>query len=191
MAVRKKSAVAEIFQVKVTLLWTDPPVWRRLLLPADLTLEQLHIALQISMGWHDSHLHEFFAGGRRFGPPEPGEDCLDEGKSRLPELLASAGAKAIYTYDFGDSWEHEILLEERLPAAPGQPYPACTAGEGACPPEDCGGVPGYYELLEAIGDPKHERRAEVRAWLGTGRDPRVFPIEKVNLLLHGARPRRR
>jgi hypothetical protein len=116
----KKTAVSpEIYQIKVTLLGTSPPIWRRLLVPADLILAQLHDVLQAAMGWEDGHMHEFSVGQRRFGRPNP-EDRLmgvpsveNERTVRLSSLLGRAGAKALYTYDFGDSWEHGIVLEKR------------------------------------------------------------------------------
>ena len=152
----KNSALAlEIYQLKVTLLDTNPPIWRRLLVPSDLNLAQLHDVLQVAMGWQDGHLHEFSAGGRRFGPRDPedqftADDVGDERKVRVSGLFGRTGAKALYTYDFGDTWEHNIVLEKRLPAAPNMIYPRCTDGQLACPPEDCGGIPGFYDLLDAL-----------------------------------------
>ena len=121
----KKSAVPpEMYQLKVTLLGTMPPIWRRLLVPDDLTLAQLHDVLQAAVGWQDCHMHEFSAGHRHFGKPNP-EDRLmgmppveNERTVRLSSVLSRAGAKAIYTYDMGDSWEHGIVLDERLPVEP-------------------------------------------------------------------------
>src|SRR6266851_469901 len=111
----------EIYQIKVTLLGTDPPIWRRLLIPADLTLEQLHDVLQAAMGWEDCHLHEFQIGQKRFGKPDPDEGFMgmpaarDERTVRMFSVLGKVGAKAVYTYDFGDGWEHSIAVEKVLP----------------------------------------------------------------------------
>src|SRR5215813_9592272 len=107
---------------------------------------------------------------------------------RLSSVLSRAGAKAIYTYDMGDSWEHGIVLEKRLPVDPGTVYPVCTGGERACPPEDCGGIPGFYDLLNALGDPMHEQHDELQDWVGDDYDPDAFSIDKVNQMLT---PRRR
>jgi hypothetical protein len=186
----KKSAVpAEIYQLKVTLLGTSPPIWRRLLVQADLTLAQLHDVLQAAMGWEDCHLHEFSIGHRRFGLANP-EDRLmgmpsveNERKALLSSVLGRVGAKVIYTYDFGDSWEHGIVLEKRLPFDPNTTYPVCTDGQLACPPEDCGGIPGFYDLVEAMSDPNHERHEEMRDWIGDDFDPQAFSVDKVNRLL--------
>jgi hypothetical protein len=176
----------EIYQIKVTLLGTDPPVWRRLLVPADLTLEQLHDVLQLAMGWEDGHMHEFRIGQRRFGKADPmerafgGRPTASERTARLFNVLARAGAKAVYTYDFGDSWDHQIVVEKRLAPEPGHAYPACLAGERHGPPEDCGGIPGFYNLLEAIRDPQHEQHEELLDWLGDGFDPEAFSVDEVN-----------
>jgi hypothetical protein len=193
---RKNSALApEIYQLKVTLLDTSPPIWRRLLVPAELTLAQLHDVLQVAMGWQDGHLHEFSAGGRRFGPRDPGDqfmadDVEDERRVRVFGLFGRTGAKAVYTYDFGDTWEHSIVLEKRLPAAPNMIYPICTDGQLACPPEDCGGIPGFYDLLYALREPTHEQHQEARDWLGGDYDPEAFSIEAVNRILTRLRLRR-
>jgi hypothetical protein len=193
----KKSAVpSEVFQLKVTLLGTMPPIWRRLLVPADLTLAQLHDVLQAAMGWEDGHMHEFSVGQRRIGRPDP-EDRLmgmpsaeNERTVRLSGILGRVGSKAIYTYDFGDSWEHSIVLEKRLPIDLNTPYPVCTDGQLACPPEDCGGIPGFYDLIEVLSDPNHERREEIMEWIGDEFDPQAFSVDKVNRML-APLPRRR
>lgn len=187
MATITKSA-SDIYQIKVTLLGTKPPIWRRLLVPADLTLAQLHDVLQIAMGWDDGHMHEFRIGQRRFGRPFPDERLMgmtpteSEATVRLSVVLGRAGAKMIYTYDFGDSWEHGIVLEKRLPADPATTYPVCTDGQLACPPEDCGGVWGFYELQEALADTRHPRHEEFVDWIGNF-DPQAFSLDKVNRLL--------
>ncbi len=188
MATKRIDATEDIYQVKVTLLGTRPPIWRRLLVPADLTLAQLHDLLQIAMGWEDGHMHEFRVGQRRFGRPFPDERLMgmtpteSEGSVRLSAALGRTGAKMIYTYDFGDSWEHSIVLEKRLPADPNTTYPVCTDGQLACPPEDCGGVWGFYELQEALADPRHPRHEEFVDWIGAF-DSLAFSLDKVNRLL--------
>jgi hypothetical protein len=192
----KKAAVSpEIYPIKVTLLDTSPPIWRRLLVPADLTLAQLHDVLQAAMGWEDGHMHEFSIGQRRFGRPNP-EDRLtgvpsveNEHTVWLSSVLGRVGARVIYTYDFGDSWEHGIVLEKRLPTDPNTTYPVCSDGQLACPPEDCGGVPGFYDLVEAITDPNHDRHEELRDWIGEDYDPQVFSVDEVNRRLRPLRRR--
>ncbi len=186
MAKTKISLPQEIYQLKVTLLDTKPPIWRRLLVPAGLTLEALHDALQVAMGWTDSHLHEFRVGRKRFGVPDPEDQLMDlppvsdERKAHLFMVLGKARAKAIYTYDFGDNWEHAIVVEKVLPPDPGAAYPMCVGGKLRCPPEDCGSIPGYYNLLEVIRDPTHEEHEEMMDWLGGQYDPEAFSIDEVN-----------
>lgn len=196
MPAKKVESSQEIYQIKVTLLGSRPPIWRRLLVPAELTLARLHDVLQSAMGWENSHLHEFRIGGRRFGVPDPdvrlmgGTGSINELKVRLSDVLGKAGAKAEYTYDFGDSWEHSILVEKQRPSEPGLDYPICTDGKRHAPPEDCGGLGGYYNLLEAIHDPKHPEHGELLEWIGGDFDSEAFSVEDVNLRLTPLKRRR-
>jgi hypothetical protein len=176
----------EIYQIKVTLLGTSPPIWRRLLAPANLTLEQLHDVLQLAMGWQDCHMHDFRVGQKRFGKPDPNDRLMaltavgNERTVRLFSVLGKVGAKAVYTYDFGDGWEHGIAVEKVLPPEAGHADPVCVDGKRHAPPEDCGGVPGFYNLLEAIGNPDHDQHEEMRDWLGDDFDPEAFSVDEVN-----------
>ena len=195
MPAKRTWAPQEIYQIKVTLLGTSPPIWRRLLVPAGVTLEQLHDVLQAAMGWEDCHMHEFSKGDRRLGPPNPGDrlmwapDVEDEGTVSLFSVLGRVGAKMLYTYDFGDDWEHGIVLEKRLALDPDLSYPVCTGGQRACPPEDCGGIWGFHDLLNAISDPNHEQHEELLDWVGEEFDPQAFSVDEVNRRLM-PRPRR-
>ncbi len=176
----------EIVQIKVTLLGSSPPIWRRLLVPADMTLEQLHSVLQEAMGWDDDHLHEFRIGQRRFGRPALDDGVIgrstvgNERTVRLITVLGKVGAKAVYAYDFGDSWKHEIVVEKVLLPEPGGSYPLCVGGKLHGPPEDCGGIPGFYNLLEVISDPTNPRHEEMSEWLGDDFDPEAFSVDDVN-----------
>ena len=196
MPTKLKAIPQEIYRIKVTLPGTRPPIWRRLLVPASLTLEQLHDVLQIAMGWEDCHMHEFRIGQQRYGTSDPmervfgGSRTASERAARLFNVLDRAGTKAAYTYDFGDSWEHRIVVEKRLAPEPGRAYPACLAGERHGPPEDCGGIPGFYNLLEAISDPKHEQHEELLDWLGDGFDLEAFSVDEVNRRLAPLQRRR-
>jgi hypothetical protein len=150
-----------------------------------MTLANLHDVLQTAMGWHDCHMHEFRAGERHFGKPDPedismGMQVENERSIRLSSVLRRAGAKLIYTYDFGDNWEHTIVLEKQLPPLPDATYPICIDGKLACPPDDCGGIPGFYELVDALADPSHERHEELRDWIGDDFDPQAFSVDLVN-----------
>ena len=194
MATKRIGTVQDIYGIKVTLLGTKPPIWRRLLVPASMTLAKLHDVLQTAMGWHDCHMHEFRAGERHFGRPDPedismGMQVENERSIRLSSVLRRAGAKLIYTYDFGDNWEHAIVLEKQLPSLPDASYPICIDGKLACPPDDCGGIPGFYELVDALADPEHERHEELRDWLGYDFDPIAFSIDSVNQMLLPTRRR--
>ncbi|MBN1632256.1 MAG: plasmid pRiA4b ORF-3 family protein [Thermoleophilia bacterium] len=196
MATKKIQIPDEIYQIKVTLLDTSPPIWRRLLVPAGMTLEQLHDVLQVAMGWQDCHMHEFHIGQKRFGQPDPDDDLMglpaagDERTVRMFSVLGKVGAKAVYTYDFGDGWEHGIAVEKVLPPDPALAYPLCTAGKLHGPPEDCGGIPGYYNLLEALHDPDHEEHEELLEWIGEGFDPEAFSVDEVNRRLRPLQRRR-
>lgn len=175
-----------VYQLKITLRAIRPPIWRRFQVPADTTLNRLHRILQRIMGWTNSHLHEFVVGKRRYGTglhewQEFGADhVLNERRFTLGEVAPVAGCRLVYAYDFGDGWQQDIRVEKIGPAEPGQRYPVCLAGARACPPEDCGGYPGYVELLEAMGDPRHERHKELLEWIGGPFDPEAFNVEIVN-----------
>ena len=188
MPARSQSS-SNVYQVHIALLHTQPKIWRRLLAPPHFTLRRFHQAIQIAMGWTDSHLHEFCVGKQIYGAPDADNDPFgitrrkDERHVLLREMLPRIGSKAFYTYDFGDSWEHEVSLEKLRKFDPGMIYPVCLAGEMACPPEDCGGLPGYYALLEALRDPRHEQHEELLEWVGEGYDPVSFSLERVNRVL--------
>lgn len=162
-----------------------------------LTLERLHDVLQLAMGWEDDHLHEFVIGKQRFGEPDPMEEVFggpgtaSERTARLFDVLGKARAKAMYTYDFGDGWGHEIVVEKCLAPEPGRTYPVCLAGERHGPPEDSGGPHGYYFLLEAIGDPSHKEHEERLDFVGEDFDPEAFSVDDVNQRLASLRQRRK
>ncbi len=175
-----------IYQIKVTLRDSKPPIWRRILVRSDITLGELHHILQAVMGWWDYHLHQFIVGRTYYGVPHPDYadfmDMCDESDVRLNQI-ADAGAKFVYEYDFGDSWEHILLVEKVLPLEPDQQYPVCIKGKRACPPEDVGGVWGYYGFLEAIQDPDHPEHEDYLEWIGEDFDPEAFDLDAVNAAL--------
>lgn len=177
-----------VFQLRITLLNIRPPIWRRLLVPADMPLKRFHDALQIAMGWQDCHLHQFILGERRYGIPDPELDpaMKKEAGVKLKTLLPKPGAKLIYEYDFGDAWEHEIVLEELLPWPDKPLLPRCVAGERACPPENSGGYPGYAHLLGVLNDRSHPDHADMREWVGEDFDPERFDLSAVNFRLGAA-----
>jgi len=174
-----------IYRIKVTLRHVAPPVWRRIEVPADIKLGKLHRILQATMGWTDSHLHAFRAGNTTYGVPDPDyprDETRNERNVRL-DKVAGAGDKLVYEYDFGDGWEHEIEVEKVTEPETAVHYPRCTSGERSCPPEDCGGPPGYERLLEILRDPRHEEYGEMREWLGGDFDPETFDLDEVNQAL--------
>jgi hypothetical protein len=183
------SASVPIYQVKVTLRGSKPPIWRRILVASDTRLGKLHRILQVVMGWTDSHLHQFMVGHTAYGVPDPDFD-LDVRSERtvpLSRVLQAPKDKIIYEYDFGDSWEHELLLEKVLAPDPAIRYPICVTGKRACPPEDCGGIWGYAELLEALASPNHPEHASMRDWVGDDFEPEAFDLEAVNSMLRQIR----
>jgi Plasmid pRiA4b ORF-3-like protein len=178
-------------QLKVTLRGTRPPVWRRLLVRADTTLFRLHGILQVAMGWTDTHLHQFHAEGLRFGVVDREMDrgMMSDRGVVLFQVIPRVGSRIVYEYDFGDGWMHDIRVE-KIPDGD-VVTPTCVDGSMACPPEDCGGVHGYAELLDAIGNPGHSRHDELMEWLGRPFDPAAFDCDSVNTVLARRRPRQR
>jgi hypothetical protein len=174
-----------VYQIKIVLLGTRPPIWRRVLVPREFTLAQLHDVVQAAMGWEDCHLHQFYIGNRRFGIPDSNDGlmgestAINEQKKCLADVLNKVGSKATYVYDFGDSWEHALVVEKILTTEPNVAYPLCTGGKLAGPPEDCGGIPGFHHMLEALADPNHEDHQDMRDWIESF-DPEAFSIEALN-----------
>ena len=173
----------DLVRLKVTLRGIRPPVWRRLLVPGTMTLGELHLAIQAAMGWENCHLHVFEVGGRDYGAPYDVDDVADEERLTLNALVKSGVARFAYTYDFGDGWEHAILVEGRQPADVGRSYPACIAGKRNCPPEDCGGPWGYQHLLAVLADPAHPDHAEQVEWTGADFDPEDFSVPAAAAIL--------
>jgi len=194
---RAAAETGMLYQLKVTLRGVSkPPVWRRVLVHADASLGELHQVIVDAMGWDDSHLHMFSDGGARYSTPDMDLDDEDEDEDEdefaLADVLAEPGDRLRYTYDFGDGWDHDIKLEKVFPPdadPPATVVPACLAGKGACPPEDCGGPWGYAALKEVIADPSDEEHDERLEWLGledpSDFDPAAFDLASVNARLHG------
>jgi hypothetical protein len=174
----------EVYAITVTLLGTSPPVWRRILVPREITLRNLHRTLQTVMGWTNSHLHQFVGPRSRLSASGSRAGCkiTDENRTKLGELIGTAGARLLYEYDFGDGWQHELLLEEVL-MGDETFRQTCVAGERCCPPEDCGGPQGFAEILQALQDAAHPSHDEAREWLGDF-IPESFSPDEVNRRLH-------
>jgi hypothetical protein len=173
----------QIYQLRIDLVGTEPPVWRRVLVPAGYTLDRVSRTIQLAFGWQGVHLHSFEIGGRQFGEPDPlGElELQDELDVRL-DSVAAAGARFSYVYDFGDWWEHEITVENVVPAHPDDRHPTCVAGDRAGPPEDVGGPEGYAEILAILSNPDRPDGTGVREWL-TDFDPNRFEPGRISALL--------
>lgn len=182
-------ALKSIYQLKILLKGSKPPIWRRVLVPNDIRLDKLHEVIQESMGWFNYHLHHFYDGGKYYQIPFDeddgfwGEPPLDEREYKLYQLLKEEKQKLSYEYDFGDGWEHTITLEKVLPFDSDKKLPLCVKGKRACPPEDCGGIWGYEHLQEVISDPNNEEYEDMIEWLGEGFDSEYLDIEEVNELL--------
>ena len=181
------TALRSIYQLKVTLNGLKPPVWRRVLVPSNISLSKLHLVLQISMGWTNSHLHQFILNGVFYGIKDDDfgfdMEIEDEEKYKLSQLLKSEKDALVYEYDFGDGWEHKVLLEKILPFDKSNQSPLCIKGKRACPPEDCGGVWGYQELLETLSNPDDSEYESMLEWLGGDFDPEAIDIEEINKML--------
>jgi Plasmid pRiA4b ORF-3-like protein len=162
-----------IYQFKVTLNDIEPAIWRRILVPERYSFWDLHVAIQDSMGWLDYHLHSFIlkvpGSKKKVEVGIPGDEfdhpVVPGWKTAINSYFVRPGATASYEYDFGDSWGHEIVLEGMFLSEKAARYPKCIAGERACPPEDCGGIPGYSKLLRVLGSPADMEHEEIASWL--------------------------
>lgn len=182
---------APIYQLKVVLLGSKPPVWRRVQVPGDARLDWLHAVLQVSIGWTNSHLHQFKVGGdcysdtrHHFSEFEGDPQILEERKFTLRQIAPREQDAFAYEYDFGDSWEHEITVDKILPPdAAAFTTAHCLDGARACPPEDCGGIWGYDNLLKILKNRKHPEHKSKKEWLGRAFDAEAFDVGKTNLWL--------
>ena len=184
---RRITAKTRIYQLKIQLARISPPVWRRVLVPGEIDLGEVHDVIQTAFGWNDSHLHQFEVGAHRYGPSYPDvglDDAEDESQAKLFRL-AGEGSRLTYTYDFGDDWDHHITVEKVLDPQPGARYPTCTAGRRACPPEDVGGPWGYADFLDALADPNHDEHEQWTEWIGGSFDPDAFDLAATDAALNG------
>lgn len=173
-------------QLKIELTGTSPLVWRRLLVPGHGRLATLHDYFQVAMGWTDSHLHAFEVDGMRYGMDDAdSEEDLDESDFSIDQAIGAA-KRFRYEYDFGDSWVHDVVVEERT-AERGLKHAVCLDGANACPPEDVGGVHGFDRFKQAIADPANEDHDEYLSWIGAPYDPTAFDLASVNAVLQQVR----
>lgn len=187
--VRLPKAEPDLLLLHIELQWSEPAIWRRVVVPATITLGKLHGVIQIAMGWHDEHLHEFVIAGEHYGIPDTdgwGPPVASETRKTL--IKALNGKKTFrYLYDFGDSWDHQIKVVKTVPALPGLQVPYCVEGANACPPENTGGWPGYVEFLKVMADPNHPEHEDILEWHGEPFDPTFFDKERVNQWLMAAK----
>lgn len=173
-----------ILELDITLSNCQPKIWRRIHIPSRFTFHELHYAIQFAMGWHNAHLYQFIVGrGDEYIRPPMEDDWgepTDARKMPVGAYLAAPKDSIVYEYDFGDSWSHLVTVKKLLEATPGQYYPVVTDGAKACPPEDCGGVWGYMEMLETLKKPRSKAYKEWMEWIGEPFDPEAFDREGIN-----------
>lgn len=177
------------YQLKMTLRGSKPPIWRRVVVPGHITLGGLHRVIQTAMGWMDEHLHAFQIDSVEYSGPGPAgymddsQDFEDEADYRICDVLRKEKMKFRYLYDFGDSWDHTILVEKTLPPLTAPKGIVCTGGRMRCPSENSGGIWGYHSVVKILADPKHPDYAETIEWIGEPFDPEEFDREEVNAAL--------
>ncbi len=184
----EKDEDSKVYQLKITISGSNPTIWRRFLVDSEINLYKLHNIIQIVMGWTDSHLHHYRENNVFYGTPQPdpGWDfnskfkTVDERKYKINQILTRPKMKILYEYDFGDSWWHELVLEKILENDNKVKTPICLDGAMACPPEDCGGIGGYYNMLEIIKNPDDSEYKDMIDWLDDEFDPEKFDLEAIN-----------
>lgn len=166
-------------QLRIELLDVEPTVWRRILVPEDLTMADLAEILLAAMGWDNSHLHLFRVGDEEYGMADEDapEEEIDEAEVMVTHALGGHERFA-FDYDFGDGWEHDIVVEKRSPS--GVEFAVCLDGQNACPPDDVGGPGGYEDFLAALANPAHEEHSEYLEWIGGSFDPARFELDVIN-----------
>ncbi len=182
-----------VHRLKITLRDIRPPIWRRIEVPSNETLHELSAILEAAMGWNGGHLHAFVAGEITYQLPSEFDDLSwretkDERTSKLSEVLADIGDRMRFEYDFGDGWEHDVVVEAITSLANEMTYPRCVTGKRACPPDDCGGPWGYANLLDALSDPKHPDHEDLVEWTGGHLEPETFDTAETTVAMQHAKP---
>lgn len=185
-----------IARVRIELEGTDPLIWREVDVPLSTRLAALHDIIQVAMRWQDCHLHEFVVGNRVYANPDPDDPFarrkIYKDKSVWLGTLIDRGIREfLYVYDFGDNWQHRIILGEVRQGDPDTDYPAFVGGARRAPPEDVGGVPGFEEFLEAVADPKHEEHERMLEWYGGTFDPEDIDDRRIRMIIGDLAARRR
>jgi len=180
----KKVLDGRAYQLHITLKGIRPPIWRRVQVPGSLSLAGFHAVIQTVFGWTDSHLHQFHIRGASYGQPDEFDEAIeDESGVSMAKALGARTKRFLYVYDFGDNWEHEVLIEKIVAGNSGSKRPLCVGGKRHRPPEDCGGPPGYQNFLEALRDPAHEEHDAMLEWVSGSFDPEAFDLAAVNRAL--------
>lgn len=180
----RKTLVGRVYQLHITLRGIRPPIWRRIQVPGPLTLATVHDVIQTLFGWTDCHLHQFFIGRVSYGQPDDFDQVvLHEAGATLAEALGIRIKRFLYVYDFGDDWQHDIVLEKIIAGDSGSDRPLCVGGKRHRPPEDCAGPPGYAEVLDTFRDPGHKKHSAMLEWVGGSFDSEAFDVAAVNRAL--------
>jgi len=179
-----------IYRLKITIQWSEPQIWREVLMKKNSTFKNLHQLIQIIMEWDNAHLHEFPLDNHKYIGVKPknsfgfsNKTCIKENNAELQDYLKKKGDTIEYLYDFGDNWQHIIELKEIKEIDDNKKYPICIDGENAAPIEDVGGIPGYYNMIEALNDTEHPQHEMYKEWMGENYDPTQFDKEKINKIL--------
>jgi hypothetical protein len=174
--------MSKIYQFKIELKGIEPKIWRSVQLNDNTQLLDLHYAIQIAMGWYDSHLYQFEKQGMIYGDPEALEDgnVQDDSIAEIVDMFKAEKDTINYAYDFSDNWEHVVTLEKIIDAKEPLEHMICVGGKRNCPPEDCGGVPGYLDMLEVLKNPESDEYKELIEWIGGAFDPEFFELSIIN-----------
>jgi hypothetical protein len=176
----KVAGPGTVHRLRILLSESDPPIWRGVEVCSDIRLDRLHRIIQAAMGWCDGHVHQFLVEDECIADPEAAEDVRDERTVRLCQIAPEKGSSFLYVYDLGDDWQHEITVEAVEPRADAAAHVRCTGGARACPPEDCGGIPGYEDLLYVLRDPSDDEYAAMCDLVGERFDPEAFDLHAAN-----------
>ncbi len=183
----RRPTTERVYELDIRLIGIEPPIWRRITVSDQITLASLHHVLQVVMGWEHSHLHHFIVGTVHYGEPDPEFDddleMKDDRRVKLRDIAREKGANFVYEYDFGDSWQHRVTVEDIWPRTENSLVPRALDGRRACPPEDSGGIGGYQNLIEALRDRRHPEHRELRMWAGPHYDPELFSVQAANSAL--------
>jgi hypothetical protein len=170
--------------LRIEIKYVEPLIWRRVAMRTSMNLMALHKVIQATTGWLDYLLSEFIVDARKYGIPDPDRPHVKNGATtQLANILASGITEFDYVYDFGDNWEHRIIVEGTSKAETGGKYPRFLGGERRCPPEDCGGPPGYFDFIENIARKQSKKAKEALDWYGGPYDPDEIDVEQINITL--------